>query len=92
MRNYEMMVIIDPVLSDEERDGLIGKLKSIIEKKGRVVTMDIWGRKELAYEINHRKEGYYVIFNFEADAETVQELKQEMRMNKSYLRNLILRK
>ncbi|MGB9910228.1 MAG: 30S ribosomal protein S6 [Candidatus Hydrothermia bacterium] len=92
MRNYEMMVIIDPLISDEERDGLIGKLKSIIEKRGKVTGMEIWGKRELAYEINHRKEGFYVIFNFESDNETLQELKQEMRMNKSYLRNLILRK
>ncbi|MGB9823887.1 MAG: 30S ribosomal protein S6 [Candidatus Hydrothermia bacterium] len=92
MRNYEMMVIIDPLISDEERDGLIGKLKSIIEKRGKVTGMEIWDKRELAYEINHRKEGFYVIFNFESDNETLQELKQEMRMNKSYLRNLILRK
>ncbi len=92
MRNYEMMVIIDPILSDEERDGLISKLKNIIEKKGKLTGMEIWGKRELAYEINHRKEGFYVIFNFESDNEALQELKQEMRMNKSYLRNLILRK
>lgn len=91
-RRYEMMVIIDPLLPDEERDGLIAKLKGIIEKDGKVENMDVWGRRELAYEINHRKEGFYVIFYFEANSNTIDQLKQEMRMNKSYLRSLILRK
>lgn len=54
--------------------------------------MEVWGKRELAYEINHRKEGFYVIFNFEAPPETINELKQEIRMNKSYLRELIVRK
>jgi small subunit ribosomal protein S6 len=92
MRNYEMVVILDTALADTERDSLIGKLKSIIEKKGKLQAMEVWGKRELAYEINHRKEGFYVIFNFEAPPETINELKQEIRMNKSYLRELIVRK
>ncbi|HOK22415.1 MAG TPA: 30S ribosomal protein S6 [Candidatus Hydrothermia bacterium] len=92
MRNYEMMVIIDPTLQDEERDGLIEKLKSIIEKNGKVTSMEVWGKREMAYEINKNKEGFYVLFNFEAEPQSISKLKQEVRMNKSYLRELIVRK
>jgi small subunit ribosomal protein S6 len=92
MRNYEMVVIIDSAISDEERDGLIGKLKNIIEKDGKVASLEVWGKREMAYEINHRKEGFYVLFDFEAGPKVISSLKQEIRMNKSYLRELIVRK
>ncbi len=48
MRNYEMMVILDPALSDEERDALIGKLRGIIEKNGKMDSVEVWGKRPLA--------------------------------------------
>ncbi len=92
MRNYEMMVILDPALSDEERDTLIGKLRGIIEKNGKMDSVEVWGKRPLAYEIKHRKEGYYVIFYFESDPTTIDQLKREIRMNNAYLRELIIKK
>jgi len=94
MRKYEMMVIIDPELKEEEIKNNIEKLKEIINKneKGEIESIDEWGKRELAYEIKHRREGYYVIYYFESEPEILEDLKKELRLNKSFLRGLIVRR
>ncbi len=94
MRKYEMMVIIDPELKEEEIKNNIEKLKEIINKdeKGKIESIDEWGKRELAYEIKHKREGYYVIYYFESEPEILEDLKKELRLNKSFLRGLIVRR
>jgi len=94
MRKYEMMVIIDPELKEEEIKNNIEKLKEIINKneKGKIESIDEWGKRELAYEIKHKREGYYVIYYFESEQEILEDLKKELRLNKSFLRGLIVRR
>ncbi|RKY98555.1 MAG: 30S ribosomal protein S6 [Candidatus Hydrothermota bacterium] len=94
MRKYEMMVIIDPELKEEEIKNNIEKLKGIINKneKGKIESIDEWGKRELAYEIKRKREGYYVIYYFESEPEILEDLKKELRLNKSFLRGLIVRR
>ena len=68
MRNYEVVFIAAPTLTTEELDAFINHAQTVIEgKNGKVVKVDNWGRKPLAYKINKFREGYYVILSIEAE-------------------------
>jgi small subunit ribosomal protein S6 len=68
MAKYELMVIIDPSLSEEDRNASIDNLKSILEKNSAKITKeDVWAEKKLAYKINKSETGYYILFELELD-------------------------
>ncbi|MDF2548591.1 MAG: ribosomal protein, partial [Anaerosolibacter sp.] len=60
MRKYETMFILKSNLEEEKRNELINKFKSIIETDGQITSVDEWGNRKLAYEINKLNDGYYV--------------------------------
>ncbi len=65
MRRYETFVIIDPDISQEERDPLIERVQELISRMdGFLVFTDVWGEKKLAYEIRKKERGYYVRFDY----------------------------
>ena len=91
-RTYEVMYIIDP---DTENDN-IGKLNEAVEKLvqtegGSVVRMDDIGRRRLAYPINKKTEGYYVLFEIEGSGQEIAELERRMRVNDMIIRFLTVR-
>lgn len=91
-RTYEVMYIADPETADET----IGKLNEAVEKLvqtegGSVVRTDDIGRKRLAYPINKKKEGYYVLFEIEGSGQEIAELERRMRVNEMILRYLTVR-
>ena len=91
-RTYEMMYIADPETADET----IGKLNEAVEKLvqtegGSVVRTDDIGRKRLAYPINKKKEGYYVLFEIEGSGQEIAELERRMRVNEMILRYMTVR-
>jgi small subunit ribosomal protein S6 len=68
MAKYELMVIIDPSLSEEDRNSSIDNLKSILEKYSAKITKeDVWAEKKLAYKINKSETGYYILFELDLD-------------------------
>ena len=70
MNKYELLTIFSASLTDEQKDEICKKYSDLIEKEGGVVTgLNKWGVKKLAYPINYKPEGYYVLYNFEAAAE-----------------------
>jgi small subunit ribosomal protein S6 len=65
MRAYELMVIIDAELDDEVIDATVKRIADMLGQRGATVrSEDRWGRRRFAYEINHKHEGYYVVFEF----------------------------
>jgi small subunit ribosomal protein S6 len=91
-RTYEVMYIADPETADET----IGKLNEAVEKLvqtegGSVVRTDDIGRKRLAYPINKKKEGYYVLFEIEGSGQEIAELERRMRVNEMILRYMTVR-
>ena len=64
MNKYELMVIIDPALEDDKKEAAIENVKSIIAEAGEVSATDVWGLKKLAYPIQKKTEGYYVVMQF----------------------------
>ena len=69
MAKYEVMFIIDPILEDEKKNAVVERVQEIINADGEVSSVDTWGMRKLAYPINKKNEGYYVVVEFNASAD-----------------------
>lgn len=87
--NYEVLYIIDPNLSEEATTELVAKFKTLAESKGTVSEVDEWGKRRLAYPINDKEEGYYVLMTFTATPDFPAELERQMRINTGIMRSLV---
>ena len=93
MNKYELLYIIDNELEAEAKDALIAKFSDIVVNDGgSVETIDKWGTKKLAYPINFKNEGYYVLMNFTADASAPAEIDRQMKITDAIVRQMIIRK
>lgn len=93
MRDYEMMIIIDPTLVDERNIAVnVDKLLQVVPNEGgSLEKVDIWGKRRLAYDINKRSEGIYVVVTMKATPATAQELDRQLTLNEAILRTKLLR-
>jgi small subunit ribosomal protein S6 len=90
MRHYELVCIIHPDLDEAAFNSLIEKIKDwVVEVKGTVDKVEIWGRKRLAYSIKKHREGQYVLFNLSLEPSTTTTLDQNLRFQESVLRYMI---
>ena len=92
MMNYEIMFILDPALEDDKKEATIETVKGIIEADGQVTKTDIWGMRKLAYPIQKKNEGYYVVVEFAGNPELPKELDRRMRIMDAVIRHLIINK
>ncbi|MDD4290985.1 MAG: 30S ribosomal protein S6 [Clostridia bacterium] len=93
MNSYELLFIIDNTLADEAKEELITKFSDvIINEGGTVETVDKWGAKKLAYPINYKTEGFYVLMNFTADPAVPAEVERLMRINDAIIRQMVIKK
>ncbi|MCD5401762.1 30S ribosomal protein S6 [candidate division NPL-UPA2 bacterium] len=93
MADYEGIFIIDAKLGEKEVEKAIVGVEEVIGKnEGKVEKRDSWGKKNLAYEVRGRKEGFYFVVNFQAEPRTMRELEKPYRLNEAILRHLILRR
>lgn len=76
---------------DEERERLMERVKGIIEEDGEITSIDEWGMRKLAYEINYTNEGYYILMNFESRPEQVDEADRVMKITDCVMRTMIIR-
>lgn len=92
MNKYEAMYIVTPEMEDEAIKGIIEKFSGIITANGgEIEKTDEWGRKKLAYPIDYKTEGYYVLVNFAAAPELPRELERNFRNDESILRYMVVR-
>lgn len=92
MRAYELMVLINPEIDERVVEGTLNKYLDVIRKdEGTVDNVDIWGRRKLAYEIDKKSEGIYIVLTFTAKSETAQELDRQLGLNESVLRTKLMR-
>ncbi len=90
MRNYEVMLAINPQLEDEELDSLLDKLKKIItDEKGKITKTNKWGKRKLAYEIKDFTEAIYVVLNFNVDEKIIHELERVVKLEERVIRYLL---
>ncbi len=91
-RTYEVMYIIDPTLTDEKVTAINESIQGIIEKEGAtVVRMDDGGRRDLAYPIEKKTQGYYMLFEIEGSGQEIIELERRMRVNDAIMRYITVR-
>lgn len=94
MRTYELMVVLDPRMSDEEATTLTGEIRTLVENSGaEVIKTDIWGRRKLAYEIHKLKEGRYILYYLgtEDGDHSLPEVERRLQQNDQVLRYLTVR-
>ena len=89
MTNYEVLFIIDPALEDEKKEATIKAVKEIIASEGEVGNVDVWGMRKLAYPINKKSEGYYVVIEFKAEPTLPKELDRRLKISDNVMRHLI---
>jgi small subunit ribosomal protein S6 len=89
---YEAMLIVIPELDEEQVENTISRFQTIIERTGGgVENVSHWGRRKLAYEIDHRTDGFYVVMEFTAGERTLVELKRILRVSDDVLRHMIVK-
>ena len=93
MNRYEMIYIIDTGLEEAARKELIEKVSALIEKNGGEIEKvdETWGKRRLAYAINYKTEGWYVLVTFKAPVELPRELERNLQINESVLRYLVVK-
>lgn len=91
MNKYESVVIINPSLEAEAIKALISKISDLINTNGKVDSVEELGNKKLAYEIKKNKEGYYVIFKFEAKPELITELERVYRITDEVIKFIVVK-
>ena len=92
LNSYETIFIIDATLDEETVTALKDKFTTLIEQNGELESVDEWGKRRLAYEINDRTEGYYILVDFKAAPEFPKELDRQYRITDGILRTIIIRK
>lgn len=91
MRKYEIMYIIRPTLDLETKKAMVVDLNNIlIERGSEIVNVNEWGTRDLAYEINDFKKGYYVVVTVMATPEATAELDRVMKIKEDIIRHIII--
>ncbi|GAB2464138.1 30S ribosomal protein S6 [Xylanimonas ulmi] len=93
MRQYELMVILDPEVDERTVAPSLEKYLSVVPTEGGSVDkVDIWGRRRLAFDIKKKSEGIYAVVDFTASVATAKELDRQLGLNEAVLRTKILRR
>lgn len=90
--NYETIMILNTKASEEETKALVEKFTSLIAKNGTVETVEEWGKRKLAYEIEDESEGYYVYVTFNSTPDFPAELDRVYKITDGVLRTLIVKR
>ena len=88
--NYEVVFVIDPAQGEEGIAALVNNFKTLIEQNASTVEVEEWGTRKLAYPIDYKTEGYYVLVNFTSAPEIPRELDRKLRINDGIMRSLIV--
>ena len=93
MRDYEILYIVRADLDDEKVQDIVKRVSTLIEKSdGTLERTNLWGKRKLAYEVKHQKEGAYVLQDFQIGPERIPELESALKITEEVLRHLIVRK
>ncbi len=91
MNKYESVIIINPNLESEGIKNLTEKFSNLINTDGNVASVEELGKKKLAYDIKKNKEGYYVVFKFEANPNLISELERVYRITDEVIKFIVVK-
>jgi len=88
MKPYESVIVYDGTLDEESLSKEQGAVQQFLESNAQFGKADVWGRRELAYEINRKKNGFYVLFEYDGGNTVVADLEKQLKLNPKVLRFL----
>ena len=88
---YDLMLLIDPNAPEERRTSAVSEAESLLNSGGEIVASQDWGQKRMAYEIDHRPEAEYRLYQFNGDNDLLDRLNQRLRINDAVLRFRIIK-
>ncbi|MBR0281819.1 MAG: 30S ribosomal protein S6 [Oscillibacter sp.] len=88
--NYEVVYIVDPAQGEEGIAATVAKFRALAEENGSAVEVEEWGNRKLAYPINFKNEGYYVLMSFTSGPAFPKELDRVFRITEGVMRSLIV--
>ncbi len=92
MRKYETIFILRPDLDEEKITAALDKFRALVENNGGEVTsLDKWGKRRLTYEINHTREGIYVVSKFKGETVLAKEMDRVFKISDDIMRHIIVR-
>lgn len=91
MNDYETMLVFRPDVEDDKREALVERLKGVIGEDGQL-SIDDWGLRKLAYEIDDYPEGYYTLMDYKAEPELIKEITRICRISDVLLRYMTIAK
>lgn len=93
MTEYEILLLLDPELADEQQTETVDRLRKLIEQGGGTFERhDVWGRRRLAYPIDKKEEGVYHLLSFTSSPETLDELSRVLRIDDGVMRHMATRR
>jgi len=92
MRQYELAFIIRPDVDDEGVTGVVDKVSQFVKSiDGEVTSVDVWGRRALAYPIDNHREGIYVLFQAKMPPSALSELERNLKLSEEIIRYLLIK-
>ena len=88
--NYEVVFVVDPAQGEEAVAAQVNNFKTLIEQNASNVEVEEWGTRKLAYPIDYKTEGYYVLMSFPSEPAFPRELDRQLRINDGIMRSLIV--
>jgi small subunit ribosomal protein S6 len=88
---YDLVLLIDPNAPEERRTSAVSEAESLLSSGGEIVTSQDWGQRRMAYEIDHRPEAEYRLYQFNGDNDLLERLNQRLRINDAVLRFRIIK-
>ena len=92
MKAYELLYFVDPTCNEETRAGVMKRIEVALGETGKVDSVEDWGKRKLAYEVDDLTEGDYTLINFHADPEHIAELDRVLRINDAVKRHMVVRR
>jgi small subunit ribosomal protein S6 len=93
LRDYEILYIVRADLDDDKVQDIVKRVNTLIEKAGGTLERtNIWGKRKLAYEVKHQKEGAYILQDFQIGPDRIPELEAALKITEEVLRHLVVRK
>ena len=91
MNKYESVIIVNPNVDEAGLKALEEKFTGLINENGKLESVENIGKKRLAYEVKKNKEGYYIVFNFEANPILIAELERNYRITDDVIKFMVIR-
>jgi small subunit ribosomal protein S6 len=92
MRKYECVYVISSNLEEEQIKALIERFNNLVSQYGELESVEEWGKKKLAYEVQKQKEGYYVLMNFSSNPDFPAELERNFKITEEILKYMVVSK